>query len=220
MAGRSVYSILLDDDMIAAVDRIAQRNGISRSAMIERLISERISYISPQNRISEIFEDIGRLMSGVDGFTSWLSSDRTAYQLKSGMARFRPSVRYEVKIYDRMSGADFGELDVYIRSDDPAVLSSGEDFFRAFCRLERMYLTAAIPGGISCGLDMRTGRFRRGLRLDFSADHGADEIARSITDYISMLDTMMKRWYGREYLSPEDMENDYLSYLNGGVGII
>lgn len=220
MAGRSLYSILLDDDLIAAVDRLAQRNGITRSAMIESLISDRISYISPRNRINEIFDDIDRLMSGVDGFTSWTEPDRTAYQLKSGMARYRPSVRYKVKIYDHMAGSDFGELDVRIRSDEPAVLAAEEEFFRAFCRLERIYLAGAIPDDISCSLDMRTGRFRRGLRLAAGVDHSSSEIAQKITDYVNMLDTLMKRWFGREYLTVSDMERDYISYLEDGTGII
>jgi hypothetical protein len=35
-----------------------------------------------------------------------------------------------------------------------------------------------------------------------------------------MLDTLMKRWFGREYLTVSDMERDYISYLEDGTGII
>ena len=46
------------------------------------------------------------------------------------------------------------------------------------------------------------------------------EIAQKITDYVNMLDTLMKRWFGREYLTVSDMERDYISYLEDGTGII
>ena len=36
---KSVYSLVLSDDVIAAVDRAAYQNGLSRSAMINRILA-------------------------------------------------------------------------------------------------------------------------------------------------------------------------------------
>ena len=37
---KSVYSLVLSDDVVAAVDRTAYQQGVSRSAMINQILAE------------------------------------------------------------------------------------------------------------------------------------------------------------------------------------
>ena len=39
---KSIYSLLLDDDVIALVDRMAYAQGASRSALINRILAEHV----------------------------------------------------------------------------------------------------------------------------------------------------------------------------------
>ena len=220
MAGKSIYRLMLDDDLVSAIDRFASNRGLTRSAMIEKMLSDRISYLSPLSKVSEIYEEIDRMISAAGGFTAYNSDVQSGFTVKSAIARYRPSVRYQVRIYDRLTDGDFGRLKAVLRTDDSAVLENAEEFIRAFCRLERIYVSPSIPEEINCGFDIRSGVFARGLRLAGGIDHTAADISRAITGYVSMLDTMMKRWFGREYRSMSDMESDYLSYLSAGIGII
>ena len=50
----SVYSIVLNDAVVEAIDRLAYQNGTNRSSMINRILAERVSYTTPEQRIKNI----------------------------------------------------------------------------------------------------------------------------------------------------------------------
>ena len=52
---KSVYSLVLSDDVVEAVDRAAYQNGLSRSAMVNQILADYVSYTTPEKRMREIF---------------------------------------------------------------------------------------------------------------------------------------------------------------------
>lgn len=52
--GKSVYSLVLMDDIVAAVDRLAYQQGTSRSNMVNRILAEYVQMDTPENRIRTI----------------------------------------------------------------------------------------------------------------------------------------------------------------------
>ena len=40
---KSVYSLVLSDDVVEAVDRAAYQNGLSRSAMVNQILADYVS---------------------------------------------------------------------------------------------------------------------------------------------------------------------------------
>ena len=53
---KSVYSIVLSDDVVAQVDRLAYKAGTSRSAMINRILADYVSYVTPEQRLRDILD--------------------------------------------------------------------------------------------------------------------------------------------------------------------
>lgn len=53
--GKSVYSLVLMDDIVAAVDRLAYQQGTSRSNMVNRILAEYVQMDTPENRIPHDF---------------------------------------------------------------------------------------------------------------------------------------------------------------------
>ena len=47
---KSVYSLVLSDDVVAAVDRAAYALGSSRSNLINQILAEYVSFITPEKR--------------------------------------------------------------------------------------------------------------------------------------------------------------------------
>ena len=45
---KSIYSLVLSDSVVEAVDIMARGAGLSRSAMINQLLAERVAYITPE----------------------------------------------------------------------------------------------------------------------------------------------------------------------------
>ena len=52
---RSVYSLVLSDDVIRAVDRAAYAMNTSRSNLINQILAEYVSYTTPEKRMKDIF---------------------------------------------------------------------------------------------------------------------------------------------------------------------
>lgn len=48
--GKSVYSVVLDDDIVAALDLAAMRAGTNRSAMMNRLLAAQLGFATPEDR--------------------------------------------------------------------------------------------------------------------------------------------------------------------------
>ena len=50
---KSVYSLVLSDEVVREVDLEAYRHGLSRSAMINQILAEAVSYVTPEKRMRE-----------------------------------------------------------------------------------------------------------------------------------------------------------------------
>ena len=61
---KSVYSLVLNDEVVYLVDKVARINGLSRSNMIEKILADAVSYETPEIRANNIFEEIERLIAG------------------------------------------------------------------------------------------------------------------------------------------------------------
>ena len=55
---RSIYSLVLADDVIKAVDREASRLGTSRSNLINQILAAELSCVTPEMRMHDIFDSL------------------------------------------------------------------------------------------------------------------------------------------------------------------
>ena len=55
---KSVYSLVLMDDVVEAIDRMAYSMNTSRSNLINQILAERVSYVTPEMRMRDIFSRI------------------------------------------------------------------------------------------------------------------------------------------------------------------
>ena len=153
---KSVYSLVLSDDVIAAVDRAAYQNGLSRSAMINRILAQAVSYTTPEQRMREIFAQAERLLSG-EVFQSLVQPSDSMMSLRSALAyKYNPNVRYSVELYPDRPGE--GELRVSLRSQSSALILYLSQFFRLWAKIEQAY-----AGGADCII--QDGKYARRLNL-------------------------------------------------------
>lgn len=153
---KSVYSLVLSDDVIAAVDRAAYQNGLSRSAMINRILAQAVSYTTPEQRMREIFSQVERLLNG-EVFQSLSQPSDSMMSLRSALAyKYNPNVRYSVELYPDRPGE--GELRVSLRSQSSALILYLGQFFRLWAKIEQAYV-----GGADCVI--QDGKYARRLKL-------------------------------------------------------
>lgn len=61
---KSVYSVVLMDDVVDAVDRLAYEAGTNRSNMINRILAEYVQLATPEQRMQDIFLPSWMLSAG------------------------------------------------------------------------------------------------------------------------------------------------------------
>lgn len=186
---KSVYSLVLMDDVIKAVDRQAYRLGTSRSNLINQILAEHLSCVTPEMRMREIFEQVAELVSS--GFrvqeqrSPSLMTVRTALEYK-----YRPTINYKVEL-DRAPGDYLGTLRVSIRTQSAQLIDMFHSFFAYRANLENAYLSRLGVSSYSC--EIGDGSFSR--KLINTRTLGVEEAGTAIGEYIKDLDRAVKTYF-------------------------
>ena len=187
---KNVYSLVLSENVIAAIDHAAYRQNTSRSALINQILAEYVSYTTPQMRIKQVFENVLSLLS--ESTLCLAETGESMMTLRSSLEyKYNPTVRYTVVMQD--GGSALGELRVSLRTKSAALMLILMRFFQAFVSVEE----GLIGGG---EYHMEADRFCRVLRLrtNRTGPEGAwsaSEIGGLIAKYIRLFDTAMKVYF-------------------------
>lgn len=211
--GKSVYSIVLDDDVIKMIDILAARQGTSRSNLINRILAQQISVPTAETMISDIYTSIDSFLQGHSSLALSMLGNSSMINMRSALQyKYNPSVKYAVEIYE--SGNYLGQLKVSVRSQKPQVLSIFEEFFVVWASLE-MQLCSIDRNEFAIG----SGKYSRLLRLCDNCNY--TNYGNSIAAYIDVLDKCMKEFFNCYPLSPadarENVQQIYLSSLTGDI---
>ena len=147
---RNIYSLLLMDDVVQAVDRMAYAKNTSRSNMINQILAEYLSVKTPEQRTHDIFQRIQMLMDRQSAFQIQLQASDAMLSMRTALAyKYRPTVRYSVELY-RSDPQILGELRVLARTQSAALLQLLDSFFRLWQSLENSRLSQLYPAGVPC----------------------------------------------------------------------
>ena len=112
---KTLYSLMLSEDVVAEVDRLAHRLGTNRSNLINQILAEHVNLVTPERRINDIFSAIEQLMTPSRELVPFVSPNAMTMSLKSSLEyKYRPTVKYEVELY-RGDSDCLGELTVIFR---------------------------------------------------------------------------------------------------------
>lgn len=217
---KSMYSLMLMDDLVEKIDQLAYEKNTNRSNLINQILAEHLRYETPEMRMTDIFDSITSLLSDRATFQVSEVPRDAMLSIKSNLRyKYRPTMRYSVELY-RQNGDCFGELRIAFRTKSPELLHLLDDFFRLFVALETKHYAPVVgEGRIHYALEK--GRFRRTLLLP--ADEGLrtnESLGAAITEYITMLDDLLKNAVSGEDVLKQDVERRYRTYLKHGITMI
>ena len=206
---KTLYSLMLNDEVVREVDRLAHSLGTNRSNLINQILAEYVNYTTPERRINDVLSAIEQLMAPSRELVPFFAPNSFSMSLKSSLEyKYRPTVKYEVELY-RGGAESIGELSVVFRTQSAALIASMTEFFRLWKRIEDLHLAAATGQKISYAL--YDGKFVRSLCAPGS-DCTAEELAEAISEYIKLFDKLMKHYLtGR--LDAQEVEAAYYSYM-------
>ena len=220
---KSVYSLVLMDDVVQAIDREAYQLGTSRSNLINQILAEFVSFDTPEKRMKEIFEKMEQLIHGETTFQIQPQPSDAMLSIRSALSyKYKPVIRYAVQLY-RSTGDEVGELRVSIRTQSQALIASITRFFTLWAKLEEKYLSRFFEGN-EIPYEIDNGRYFRQFLLPQKTENQTNEkIAEAVTEYIRILDHILKIYFANLEDLPtaiEKMEKAYISCLKNGIVVI
>lgn len=206
---KTLYSLMLSDDVVREADLLAHKRGTNRSNLINQILAEYLGMTTPQRRINDVFHAIEEAVAPYGQLVPFFTPNDLTMSLKSSLEyKYRPTVKYEVELYENGDGS-IGELSIIFRTQSAALISDMTDFFRLWHNIEQKYLPHYGISGVEYALYYN--KFCRSIsvpRCDFSAQ----ELANALSGYIELFDKLMKGFLSGKY-SAQDIERLYAEYI-------
>lgn len=213
---KSVYSIVLADEVVAAIDDMAYSLGTSRSNLINQILAERVSMMTPEMRMRDILERIEQLMSG--RLLQVAQSTGSAMMLKSPLKyKYRPTVNYSVELSRSFSGT-VGRLKISLRTQSESLITMITGFFKLWISLEGKYLSHIIKTGNPWSGGGAS--FTREFYSPGGSQLSDEQIAEAVGGYVNLLDECIRLYFEDETAAAKQIEEKYKDYLSKGVVIL
>lgn len=189
---KSIYSLVLSDEVVEAVDRLARSSGLSRSAMVNQLLAERVCCVTPEMRLKSITSAI-RSAVGDEFYLMEQPSAATVACKTALKYRYKPTLRYSVEVYGA-GNKRAGELRVTVRTQSEQLYSDLSGFFRCWTALEQKYIADKLTQDITFAIE--PGRFTRTLNMP-PQGISDEELGQAVADYMAALDEAMKHYFSK-----------------------
>ena len=119
---KTLYSLMLSDDVVREVDLLAHKRGTNRSNLINQILAEYLGMTTPQRRINDVFQAIEEAVAPYGQLVPFFTPNDLTMSLKSSLEyKYRPTVKYVVELYE--SGKEsMGEISVIFRTQSAAII--------------------------------------------------------------------------------------------------
>lgn len=175
--------------MVRAIDRAAYESGLSRSAMINRIMAEYISMPTPEQTIREVFASAASAAARDSSMRLQSPPSDSMLSLRGAIrTKYNPTIRYCVELTP-CEGGYTGELRVLSRSQSDALLARLSDFFELWSRMERS--ASRDPA-----VEITDGRYRRRLDMESHGDQPESAaLGEAIGEYLRAFDRSMDLFF-------------------------
>lgn len=215
---KSVYSLVLMDNVVGEVDKLAYEMGTSRSNLINQILAEYVRYTTPEMRMRAIFDEMEKVMQGVESFQIQPQPSDAMLTIRSALRyKYKPTIRYSVELY-RTREKTVGALKVSFRTQSQPLIEMLTAFFELWVKLEHHYRTQLQLDECEYAIEM--GRFIRKFTPQTDKDLTEQQLADGMSEYIRMFDAAIKAYFansGDETAALPQMETIYRNYLQSAA---
>ena len=215
---KSLYSLMLMDEVVEEIDKLALRLGTNRSNLVNQILAEYVSVSTPEKQIDSIFRQMEELIGQSPELVPLVTPNQLSMSVKSSLQyKYRPTVRYVVQLY-RTPEKAIGELTVNFRSQSPSLLNNMASFFVLWKRLEDNYASYYFePGALR--YELSSSKFVRTIAVPKGRRYTEEDLSKAISGYVTAFDRIMKR-YLAGMLTEHDLELQYLAYFRNNNYLI
>lgn len=180
---KNIYSLVLSENVIAAVDHLAYERHTNRSNLINQILAEYVSYETPEKRMQNVFERMQALLGSA--FQPLESTSPTMLTLRSVLSyKYNPTVRYQVELY-RMPQVAIGELKVSMRTQSATLSLLVMQFFKLWIKIEKAHHLGSVA-------TVTDGRF---IKRFVTETMDSERVAEGISAYVDAFDRALKTFF-------------------------
>lgn len=220
---KSVYSLVLSDSVVEAVDRAAYMSGQSRSNFINNVLAEHLSYVTPEKRMRNIFDVLETLNEAGENFRIQKQQSESMFSLLSSLKyKYRPTIRYSIELYPAQRNGSIGEFKVIYRTQSDDFLRIMKNFFIMWAKHEQKFIGKVFAKS-PIKYSAADGRLVRIIKIPTGKGISENDLAKVISDYIGMFDRVLKEYisslpdveYAQHYL-----DREYSAYVKNSLTLI
>lgn len=187
---KSVYSLMLFDEIVERIDQLAYERDTNRSQLINDILAEQIGMETPEQKIQKILETLD------DNFADTLAVSQITKNCsiqfgKSLKFKYRPKVRYSYEFINNGEGKS-AVLKISSRTKSPELNDHFENFFKMIENIEQKHTDVAGQEHVT------NHKFVREFGEEASLEHPVDEVSQRLSDYLRMIDTAMNIYFSEE----------------------
>ena len=220
---KSVYSLVLSDSVVEAVDRAAYAKGQSRSNYINSILAEHLSYVTPEKRMRNIFDVLEAIAQQEETFRIQKQQSDSMFSLLSSLKyKYRPTIRYQIELYPTQQSGTIGEFKVIFRTQSEDFAEMMKTFFITWAKHEQKFISnifSKSPVKYSAG----EGKLIRQIKVPSSNSINEKELAKILSSYIQMFDKALKEYidsipdihYAEKYI-----DKIYSHYIKNSIALI
>ena len=187
---RSMYSLILSDDIVAAVDALAAQKETSRSNYINQVLAKHVQCITPEQQMQRVFANLTHQMDEAFRIQEQ-GSNALLSILGSVQYKYRPTIRYRVELLRNMQQEEVGRLKISCRTQNQTLLDAMAQFFQFWVKLEQKYdANSACAQGlyqIESGC-MTMALLRSGAATD-------EQLGEIVGNYIRMFHAVLQSYF-------------------------
>lgn len=214
---KSVYSLVLMDDVVNVIDDMAYQMNTSRSNLINQILAEHVSYITPEMRMKDIFDCVRTMMD--NHFQIQGQASDAMLSIRSPLRfKYKPTIRYRVELLREMKESTFGFLSVSFRTQSVQLIIALDSFFQLWYAMENKYIGKYFENGIE--YEYSDGKFIRHLKIAENVSHiDSDKLGKALGEYIRLMDSEIKIYFENldfpesAVIKVEKLYNEHLPYM-------
>lgn len=182
---KSVYSLVLMDDVVEKIDALAYKMNTSRSNMINRILAEHVEFVTPEQQLAQLFAVISEYVEKGHFQIAQQQSTNTLVIRSRLKYRYKPTIRYSLVFSSGDAGAG-GRIEVTFRSQSEQLITAVNEFFRLWMRFE--FAMRRDTKGV-----IKEGKYIR----NFVNAASSDETAAGVAAYVMALDEVLKAYFSK-----------------------
>lgn len=193
---RSLYSLILSDAVVEAIDREAYQQQCNRSRLIERILAEYTGVETREAQVREMMDEIARMLSA-QKHIQVLPNRETQSLVYQAPIRFKynPTLRYRLE-WQELNGENQAVLKILSRTTSRLLTDALEDFFLNMNQWEADY-APFMQGENRLYRNEGKGTIQF-VKILYVGSLAYEEVSRWISQYLQVLNTAIEQYFSSD----------------------